>query len=75
MRLVPRKKGIEISLSPEAIERLEAKAQLLGYRSKSALVEAWALGKIDADISQSAKAAQAAIDNLTNIIGTLERGK
>ena len=68
LKIVPKKKGIEISLSPEAIECLEAKAQLLGYRSKSALVEAWALGKIDADISQSAKAAQAAINNLTKII-------
>ncbi len=62
------KRGIELSLSPEAITALKAKAQALGYRSKSALIEAWATGQINRDAIASIASIQESINELANKI-------
>lgn len=62
------KRGIELSLSPEAITALEVKAQALGYRSKSALIEAWATGQINRDAIASIASIQELINELSKSI-------
>lgn len=62
------KRGIELSLSPEAITALEAKAQELGYRSKSALIEAWATGQLDKSIMEAIASIQESINELAKSV-------
>lgn len=62
------KRGIELSLSPEAITALDTKAQALGYRSKSALIEAWATGEINREAIASIASIQESINELATKI-------
>lgn len=64
------KRGIELSLSPEAITALEAKAQALGYRSKSALIEAWATGQLDKSLMEVIASIQESINELSKSVNT-----
>lgn len=62
------KRGVELSLSPEAITALEVKAQKLGYRTKSALIEAWATNQLNREAIASIASIQEVIDELANKI-------
>lgn len=70
---MPNKTSIRLSLSPEAIASLEAKAKANGYiwggRSNlSGYIEAWAMGKLDKDVSEAIAQVQNAIEELTKIV-------
>lgn len=62
------KRGIELSLSPEAITALDTKAQELRYRSKSALIEAWATGQLDKSVSDAIASIQESINELAKSV-------
>lgn len=62
------KRGVELTLSPEAITALDTKAQALGYRSKSALIEAWATGELDKSVMDAIASIQESINELANRI-------
>lgn len=68
------KKGIELSLSPQAIAILESKAQENnfvwgGKPNLSALVEAWALGKLDEKFGKAIAQAQESLKELAKSVG------
>ncbi|MFM6138893.1 MAG: hypothetical protein ACKPCP_32955 [Sphaerospermopsis kisseleviana] len=62
------KRGIELSLSPEAIKALGAKAEALGYRSKSALVEAWATGELDNSVMEAISSIHSSLKELSKSV-------
>ena len=62
------KRGIELSLSPEAITALNTKALALGYRSKSALIEAWATGQLDKSVIDAIASIQSSLNELSKSI-------